>query len=613
MLRIEVRYLASSNLGLHDNFEFVHGGPVKIGRHPSAEQGVTPIEPKIMDPSVSRNHAVVTQTASGRIHVKNISSNRVVTVLHPASSTIDCGMGVELDSPTTLQLGATEIRVAIEKEQRKQKREREAETEGRKQETPQPRGEIYRTIRRSIEADLHLDEDADTSDSIDGVPSVERLMTWLELLGNVLRSAAGTNAFYLQAAQAVVERCELDAGAVVMFVDGKPRIVAECPVDTTRSLRLSRRILEMAVESKTTRYHNADEMDSKQSLADTEAVVASPIFNATDDVIGVVYGVRYSGGTGKPQNISPIEARMVHLLASIVSTGAARQSREEEATRNRVLLEQVCSAEVAAELENDPRWLDTGIQREVTVMFCDLRNFTDLADALDSQIIFELLQDLMNTFSEEIITHKGMIIDYYGDGVAAMWNAPKLLEDHANRACDAARTIVNRMSELNARWEQRIGRQLQAGIGIHCGMAHVGNAGSRQRVKYGPRGDTVNMASRIEGATKEFGVPILISESVKEKLTPEFMTRRIFNVELKGIREPLNVYELCCDAADADWIARRDTYEEALQLYESRKWNEAFYMLNSRPDDPVVEKDLAWKILLERNSQFDPVYRFRHK
>jgi len=169
----------------------------------------------------------------------------------------------------------------------------------------------------------------------------------------------------------------------------------------------------------------------------------------------------------------------------------------------------------------------------------------------------------------------GSVVDYAGDGLMAMWNAPVDHPDHAARGCRAALAMQAMLPQLDADWHDRLGTPLKIGIGLNTGPAMVGNTGARSRFKYGPLGHTVNLASRVEGATKQFGVPILITGSTKAQLGEGFATRRVGKVRVVGIHGAVDFYELFAETASPEWLARRDAFEEALGLYEAAQFGNA--------------------------------------
>jgi adenylate cyclase len=213
------------------------------------------------------------------------------------------------------------------------------------------------------------------------------------------------------------------------------------------------------------------------------------------------------------------------------------------------------------------------------------------------------------------------MVDYLGDGLFAMWNAPVEQPDHAGLACRAALAIIDDLPEINRQFEETIGDPLLLGIGINSGMAMVGNNGSRSRFHYGPMGHTVNLASRVEGATKQLGVRILITGSTRAELGDGFETRRICRAKMAGMDEPVDLYELQSDSVAGEWKTHRDAYEWALELYETRKWGEACAALVELLADDKSKVDGPTVALVSRNaeclksqpSQFEPVWTIAGK
>ena len=140
-----------------------------------------------------------------------------------------------------------------------------------------------------------------------------------------------------------------------------------------------------------------------------------------------------------------------------------------------------------------------------------------------------------------------MLVDYVGDEMMAMWGAPQAQPDHAERACLAALAMLDQLPDLDARWRATLGEPMAFGIGIDTGVARVGNTGSRRKFKYGPLGNTVNRASRVQGATKHFKARVLITSTTSAKLGPEFQTRRLGKTRVVGMAEPLEL----CEAQNA--------------------------------------------------------------
>ncbi|MBV8556980.1 MAG: adenylate/guanylate cyclase domain-containing protein, partial [Planctomycetaceae bacterium] len=237
--------------------------------------------------------------------------------------------------------------------------------------------------------------------------------------------------------------------------------------------------------------------------------------------------------------------------------------------------------ELAHQLALNPDLLE-GRDCQVTLLFCDIRGFSRISERLGPSRTVAWVGDVMEALSTCVLAERGVVVDYIGDAVMAVWNAPADQPDHAARACRAALAMAEEVPALGDRWRDRIGGPLGLGIGLNTGPALVGNTGSRTRFKYGPLGHTVNLASRVEGATKHLGVPLLLTGSTHAALGPDhgFATRRLCRAAVVGIEGPVDFYELRAGAADPAWNAWRDAYEAALRHFEASELPEALGILH---------------------------------
>ncbi len=327
----------------------------------------------------------------------------------------------------------------------------------------------------------------------------------------------------------MVELVGLDSGLVLLRQDDAWVTLACFPPEADSENPFSRSILETVVRERRTFYQ--DIQATAASLEGVAAVVASPILNEAQHVIGAVYGARR--GEGRSPEISPLEAQLTQVLAAAVAAGLARVESEARASRRRVQFEQFFTPDLVAALDSDPALLE-GREREVTVLFADIRGFSGVSERLSPRLTCELIRDVMELLTARIMDTAGVVVDYIGDGLLAMWNAPLEQPDHAARACRAALAMRDGLPELNRRWQGRLPGTLGLGIGINSGLALVGNTGSHKKFKYGPLGHTVNLASRVEGATKHLGVRLLITGSTRERLGQSFATRRLCRAGSSG-------------------------------------------------------------------------------
>lgn len=568
-------------------------GVLEFGRGP--ERRENPDDPKssfvprciIQDLYVSKDHMRVEELPDGSVRIENHSSRNSIR-LHDNTS-IAPGEQSIVQPPTHMMVGETLI-------QMESVLDPHANAPLETIAAPRPQRELVDALRQGskpgIPGEQIKDELATPKSLVDlgAAPSAERVMEWFETVIAVQRAAAGSPEFYEQTAQAVVKLVGLDRGLVILrasrpaggggvsssAIKERWKIQARVPDDDNYAGReFSMTILEKVMNDRRTYYQSNAPATATESLQGVEAVVASPIFDPDDNVAGFIYGcrTRFSPQQGKT-GIGPLEAQVMQLLASAVGVGLARQQQEAEAGRARVQFEQFFSAELAQELQRNPKLL-TGQHREITVMFSDIRGFSRLSEKLGPEMTCDLVADVMDRLTERIRDHEGVVVDYAGDGLMAMWNAPMDQSDHAVLACRAAVAMLGELPGLNEDWKERLGTELRVGIGLNTGPAMCGNTGSRIRFKYGPLGHTVNLASRVESATKQMGVPLVITGSTRSRIGNGFAVRRLCKVKVVGIDEPVDFYELHGLQAEEAWQNRCEAYEEALQLYEQGEFGEA--------------------------------------
>jgi adenylate cyclase len=285
-----------------------------------------------------------------------------------------------------------------------------------------------------------------------------------------------------------------------------------------------------------------------------------------------------------------------------------------------VQFEQFFSPELTRALERDPDLLE-GREREVTIMFSDIRGFSRISEMLSASQTCLLVREVMEELTARIRQHQGVVVDYIGDAILAMWNAPVDQHEHSLLACRAALAMLEGLPKLNDRWRAKIGGPIGLGIGLNSGPALVGNTGSQTKFKYGPLGHTVNLASRVEGATKQFGLPILITGTTQARLGGSLATRRLCRVRAVGIAEPIALYELYAESASLEWQAHRNTYETGLEHFEANRLAQACQTLHSLLEGQDGKYDPPTLTLVGRAIEhlrdplrpFDPVFELTLK
>ncbi len=184
------------------------------------------------------------------------------------------------------------------------------------------------------------------------------------------------------------------------------------------------------------------------------------------------------------------------------------------------------------------------VQREVTVLFSDLRDFTRFSESLAPRDVLEFLDDYFGHMSEVVKGHDGVVNKFLGDGMLAFWGVPDEHGEHARAALKAALDMRARLSELNERRAKAGLDPVRFGVGIHTGTVAAGMLGGADQHEYTVIGDAVNVASRIEGLTKSLGVDILVSESAWRAAGAQFVGERRAEEKVKGRADPVVVYAL---------------------------------------------------------------------
>ena len=249
-----------------------------------------------------------------------------------------------------------------------------------------------------------------------------------------------------------------------------------------------------------------------------------------------------------------------------------------EQRRVRDVIGRYLSPSVSRWVLDDPARLALGGEtREMTVLFSDVRGFTAISKALPPDRLVALMNELMSVLTGVVFRHDGVLDKYIGDAVMAFWNAPQAQPDHARRACLAALDMVRTLERAKPEWERNGLPQLEMGIGINTGDMVVGNMGSRDRLAYTVLGDAVNVAARLEGLCKIYGVHVVIGQGTRAAAGEALVCRYLDRVRVKGRDEPLAVYEVLGrrDDVDGGRAERIAAWDRAIALYLERRWFEA--------------------------------------
>ena len=242
-----------------------------------------------------------------------------------------------------------------------------------------------------------------------------------------------------------------------------------------------------------------------------------------------------------------------------------------------------------------------GESRELTILFSDVRGFTTISESLDAKTLSEFINAFLTPFTKVIYNNQGTIDKYMGDCIMAFWGAPIKDEEHARHGLISAFEMLTAMELLNEEFIQKGWPPIKVGIGLNSGRVSVGNMGSEIRLAYTVMGDAVNLASRLEGITKEYGAAIIIGEETYKQL-PDLIAREVDKVRVKGKDIAVKIYEPLGfeGTVSAEKLTALKLFEKALHAYRSQQWDEAqsqfeFLLTNYRTTGEVL-----YELYLER-------------
>ncbi|MGH8504965.1 MAG: CHASE2 domain-containing protein [Stenotrophobium sp.] len=322
--------------------------------------------------------------------------------------------------------------------------------------------------------------------------------------------------------------------------------------------------------------------------------------------------------------IMPMGVPMIFILAVFMAHllyGYFIESRGKRELSK--LFGQYVPPELVEELALHPEAISMeGESREMTVLFSDVRGFTSISEKLDAKELSQLMNEFLTQQTRVIQKHRGTIDKYMGDAVMAFWGAPLPDVDHAIHALVAGLEMQKAVRGLDAAFEARGWPRLNIGVGLNTGKMNVGNMGSTFRMAYTVMGDAVNLGSRLEGLTKEYGVGVIVSESTRLAAPADWSFRELDQVRVKGKNEPVGIYEPLGPKAALDPALRQDLarHRGAMKLYRAQKWDEAeaefFSLMQSDRPHPVYALFIERILFLRENppgKDWDGAFTFTHK
>jgi len=253
--------------------------------------------------------------------------------------------------------------------------------------------------------------------------------------------------------------------------------------------------------------------------------------------------------------------------------------------RNQVrsIFQYYVSPAVAEEMLKHPEKVQLGGERKfLTVLFSDIRGFTPISEGMDPHELAEFLNEYLTAMTNIVLKYRGTLDKYVGDEIMAIYGAPVDLEDHAACACSTALDMMEKLRELHQQWRVQRKPAINIGIGINSGIMSVGNMGSETRFDYTVTGDHVNLGARLEGANKQYGTNILLSEYTYQELNNDpqpsaFVVRELDLVRVKGKKESVRIYELIgrTGQVDSDTLQRIEQFEQGIAAYRNMLWDDA--------------------------------------
>ena len=280
--------------------------------------------------------------------------------------------------------------------------------------------------------------------------------------------------------------------------------------------------------------------------------------------------------------LDPVFLSLGIILPHIVGTTASFYREERARAYIRNAFDRYLSPELVARIARDPGQLELGgEERDMTVLFCDIRSFSAISEKLGPQQIIQFLIEFLTPMTDILLGRKATVDKYIGDAILAFWNAPLTDPDHPRNAALAALDMVERLDRLNTENKDDPDKVwpgvVRIGVGLNTGRCCVGNMGSAQRLSYSLIGDTVNLASRIEGLTKLYGVPIAIGAGLAERIG-DFALIEIDQVKVVGRENPEHLFALLGSpevVGQADFKALAEGWKAVLTAYLAQRWDEA--------------------------------------
>ena len=310
-------------------------------------------------------------------------------------------------------------------------------------------------------------------------------------------------------------------------------------------------------------------------------------------IVGAAFYISLNLYIDKKILFDPTFAALSSFMIYFSTTFANYLRDANEKRQIRGAFSQYLSPALVEQLAADPNKLKLGGEtKKMTFLFCDVRGFTAISESFksDPQGLTKLINRFLTPLTDKIIYHNGTIDKYMGDCIMAFWNAPLNSQDHESQACTATLEMHEELRKLNEQREKEAKDakveylELKIGIGINTGECVVGNMGSDQRFDYSVLGDSVNLASRLEGQSKGYGVKTVIGEETNTEVQHEFATLQLDKIAVKGKREAVSIFTLLGDSElknKNEFKFFKEQHENLLNFYFNKNWDEALKIIKN--------------------------------
>lgn len=325
-----------------------------------------------------------------------------------------------------------------------------------------------------------------------------------------------------------------------------------------------------------------------------------PIGSSALTASGMIALISWNGWAFSSANLVLPIASFISLIALLyimnVALGFFTEARGKKMMTG--LFGQYVPPELVDEMSKNPEAFSMeGESRDLTILFSDVRGFTTISEGLDPKELSNLMNAFLTPLTEVIYHNHGTIDKYMGDCIMAFWGAPMKDENHAKHAVQAAFEMGRKLESLQSEFKSRGWPEIKIGIGLNTGHVSVGNMGSSIRLAYTVMGDAVNLASRLEGITKEYGAQIVIGEETKNNL-PDLVCRELDSVKVKGKNLPITIFEPIGFVGEItpDETQAVVMFDEVLKHYKAQEWDAA---------KSALERLMTWSKAIANPTLFD--------